>query len=85
LQWWGKELDPEKEQDPVIGLDPAKGLDPSCRTRGSRGVLPRLPMPQLERKNATDEVEPLEGAEWEGNRWPVEQGVALQNGGCSEG
>jgi hypothetical protein len=97
LQWLEKELDPEKEQDPVKGLDPekeqdpvkgldpAKGLDPSYRTRGGRGVLPRLPMPQHVRKSATDEVEQLEGAEWEGNRWPVEQGVAFQNGGCSEG
>ena len=84
-----KELDPEKEQDPVMGLDPAEGLDPSYRTRGGRAVLPRLPMSQHVWKNATDEVEQLEGclegAEWGGNRWPVEQGVALQNGGCSKG
>jgi hypothetical protein len=58
-----KELDPEKEQDPVTGLDPAKGLDPSYRTRGGRGVLPKLPMPQHVRKNATVEVDQLEGAE----------------------
>ena len=61
-----KELDPEKEHDPVTRLDPAKGLDPSYRTRGGhehRGVLPKLPMPQHVRKNATVEVDQLEGAE----------------------
>jgi hypothetical protein len=58
-----KELDPEKEQGPVTGLDPAKGLGPSYRTRGGRGVLPKLPMPQHVRKNATVEVDQLEGAE----------------------
>jgi hypothetical protein len=42
-------------------------------------------LPQLEQKNATVEVEQLEGVEWVkvSNQWPVERGVAIRKGDSS--